>query len=141
MNSEITTIILLEFISVIIIAACIIVGTSPDRNKQEPEVKNKIRITKTKVFNKLIVKDKKEILLNEASGGGFIYNGFGASRVSMTSKVKHILVIYDTYTNKYDEVPVTVDTYYKSEIGDEIMFDAEEFSHYDYKYDYVSVNN
>lgn len=140
MNNEIALILLLEFISVIIISLCIIVGAYPDKKTQEPEVKTKIRITKTKVLNKLIVKDKKERILNEGSGSGFIYNGFGNGSVNMTSRTQRILVVYDTYTNKYDEVPVTIDTYYKSEIGDEIMFDAEEFSHYDYKYDYVTVN-
>lgn len=136
MDIETAILISIGIISVIAIILRIVWGIVSYRKKVKPEVKNKIRITKAKVLNKLIVKDKKEIILNEGNGSGFIYNGFGNGEVHMTSRMKHILVVYDTYTNKYDEVPVTVNTYYSTKVGDEVMFDSEEFIHYEYKYDY-----
>lgn len=67
-----------------------------------------------------------------------MYNGLGNSSADMSSRVQHILVVYDTFTDTYHEVEVTVDTYYKPEIGDEIRFDSEEFIHYEY--DYIAEN-
>ena len=93
MNTEITTIIILEFISIILISMCIIVGTSPDRNEIKNKIKNKIkeikilnpfenRIKEIKVLNSFIVKEKKEILES-----GLIHNGTS----SAGREIKHIL--------------------------------------------------
>lgn len=98
----------------------------------------RLNLKKIKVLNRLIVKEKKERILTEASGSGSIYNGFGNSTMDMSSRVQRILVVYDTFTDTYHEVKVTVNTYYSTEVGDEGMFDSEEFIHYEY--DYIAEN-
>ena len=138
MDTGIAILISIGIISVIAIILCIVWGTVPDKNTLEAEVeeirfKYTIELKKIKVLNKLIVKEKKERILNEASGSGFIYNGFGKSTVDMSSRVQRILVVYDAFTDTYHEVEVTVDTYYSTKVGDEVMFDSEEFIHYEYR--------
>lgn len=93
---------------------------SENEIKTENEIESENKVF-NKVFNPLIVKEKKKIKLV-----GAIYNRFGSTEV-----IKYILVVYDTYTNKYDEVPVTVDVYYSAEVGYEVMFDSEKFIHYE----------
>ena len=124
MNVGVALLILLAILSVVAIIVIIIWKAVPDttdnKNADNKNTDNKESSTYIVVLNKLIVTEKKECR-------GRIFPEGGLPKIG----IEYLLVVYDTFMEKYDEVTVTKDTYDKAKVNKEFTLHLKQFSHYE----------